>query len=102
MQEFARVYVVLNALDECTKRAELMDVLKTMDEWRLQNLHLLMTSRKERDIENSLEGYVKEEDTVCLQRNVVDKDIQRYVQQRLSDDKGLAKLDEQRGLRRKK
>jgi hypothetical protein len=54
-------------------------------------MQLLMTSQKERDIESSLESYVKEEDTVCLQRDVVDEDIQLYVQQRLSNNKSLAK-----------
>jgi hypothetical protein len=99
MQESAYVYVVLDALDECTQRPELMDVLKTVVGWQLDNLHLLMTSRKERDIESSLEEYIKEEDAVCLQRDVVDKDIQRYVQQRLSKDKGLAKWNKDAAIR---
>jgi hypothetical protein len=90
-QEFTHVYVILDALDECTQRSELMDMLEAVAEWQLDNLHLLMTSRKERDIERSLEEHIREEDAVCLQRDVVDKDIQRYVQQRLHDDKGLAK-----------
>ncbi|RII24868.1 hypothetical protein CUC08_Gglean005682 [Alternaria sp. MG1] len=90
-QEFTHVYVVLDALDECTQRSELMDMLEAVAEWQLDNLHLLMTSRKERDIERSLEEYIREEDAVCLQRDVVDQDIQRYVQQRLHNDKGLAK-----------
>jgi hypothetical protein len=90
-QEFTYVYVVLDALDECAQRLELMDMLEAVAGWQLNNLHLLMTSRKERDIERSLEEYIREEDTVCLQRDVVDKDIQRYIQQRLRVDKGLAK-----------
>ncbi|KAF1347199.1 hypothetical protein EJ07DRAFT_160453 [Lizonia empirigonia] len=61
----------------------LMEVLETVAGWQLDNVHLLMTSRKERDIESSLKNYVT--------RDVVDKDIQRYVQQWLSDDKALAK-----------
>lgn len=100
-QEFAHVYVVLDALDECSQRSELMDMLKTMARWRLDNLHLLMTSRKEWDIERSLEGYVEEEDAGCLQRDVVDKDIQRYVQQRLHNDKGLAKWNKDAAVRPK-
>jgi hypothetical protein len=91
MQQFTHAYLVLDALDECTQRQELMDMLETVAGWQLDNVHLLMTSRKERDIESSLESYVKEEGTVCLQRDVVDRDIQRYVEQRLSDDKALAK-----------
>jgi hypothetical protein len=90
-QEFTHVYVVLDALDECSQRSELMNMLEAVAWWQLDNLHLLMTSRKERDIERSLEEYIREEDAVCLQRDVVDKDIQRYIQQRLRVDKGLAK-----------
>jgi hypothetical protein len=91
MQEFTQVYVILDALDECTQRSELMTMLKTVAGWQLDNLHLLVTSRKERDIETCLENYVREEDAICLQRDVVDQDIQRYVQQRLRDKKSLAK-----------
>jgi hypothetical protein len=98
-QEFTQIYVVLDALDECTQRSELMDMLETVAGWQLGNLHLLMTSRKERNIEKSLENYVKEEDTVCLQRDVVDHDIQQYVQQRLRDDKGLAKWNKDATVR---
>jgi hypothetical protein len=99
MQEFTHVYIVLDALDECTQRLELTELLKTMAGWQLQNLHLLMTSRKERDIESSLEDYVDKEDTICLQSDIVDKDIQRYVQQRLSDDKSLVKWEKDAAIR---
>jgi hypothetical protein len=98
-QEFAHVYVILEALDECSQRSELMAMLETVAGWQLDNLHLLMTSRKERDIESSLESYVGEEDAVCLQRDVVDQDIQRYVQQRLHDDKDLAKWNKDDAIR---
>ncbi|PSN64889.1 HET-domain-containing protein [Corynespora cassiicola Philippines] len=100
-QEFTHVYVVLDALDECTQRSELMDMLETVVGWQLDNLHLLMTSRKERDIESSLEEYIRDEDTVCLQRDVVDQDIQRYVQQRLRVDKDLAKWNKDAVVRQK-
>jgi hypothetical protein len=98
-QEFTHVYVVLDALDECVQRSELMDMLEAVAGWQLDNLHLLMTSRKERDIERSLEEYIREEDAMCLQRDVVNKDIQRYVQQRLRDDKGLAKWNKDASVR---
>ena len=98
-QGFTQVYAVLDALDECTQRSELMDMLETVAGWQLNNLHLLMTSRKEWDIERSLEGYVEEENAVCLQRDVVDQDIQRYVQQRLHSDKSLAKWNNDAAVR---
>ncbi|KAH7069938.1 hypothetical protein BKA63DRAFT_569533 [Paraphoma chrysanthemicola] len=93
-QEFTQIYIVLDALDECTQRKELMDVLETVAKWQLANVHLLMTSRKERDIESSLEIYVEDKDAVCLERDVVDKDIQLYVQQRLRDEKSLSKWNQ--------
>jgi hypothetical protein len=99
MQQFTHAYIVLDALDECTQRPELMTMLEAVAGWQLSNLHLLMTSRKERDIEGSLESYVKEEHTICLQRDVVDEDIQQYVQQRLSHDKNLAKWNKDAAVR---
>jgi hypothetical protein len=90
-QEFTHLYVVLDALDECTQRSELLDMLETVVGWKLDNLHLLMTSRKGQGIEESLESYVDKEDAICLQSDIVDKDIQRYIQQRLSSDKKVVK-----------
>jgi hypothetical protein len=98
-QDFTQVYVVLDALDECTQRSELMDMLETVAGWHVDNLHLLMTSREERDIERSLNGYIMGENAVCLQRDVVDQDIQRYVQQRLHDDKSLLKWNKDADVR---
>jgi hypothetical protein len=99
MLEFPQVFVLIEALDECRQLQELMDVLETVAGCQLDNMHLLMISRKERDIESSLESYVKEEDTICLKRDVVDRDIQAFVQQRLSDDKSLAKWNKDPAVR---
>jgi Cdc6-like AAA superfamily ATPase len=89
--DLPQAYVLLDALDECLLRADLMDMLETIAGWRLQNSHLLVTSRRERDIEDSLDTFVDNQHRICLQSTVVDKDIQQYVRQRLSDDKRLTK-----------
>jgi Cdc6-like AAA superfamily ATPase len=99
LQEFKHAYVVVDALDECTQRSELLNMLETVAGWQLQNLHMLTTSRKERDIESSLKMHMDEEDIVCLQSNVVDSDIQLYVQQRLSDDRDLVKWNTDAAIR---
>ncbi|KAL6155795.1 hypothetical protein ACJQWK_05014 [Exserohilum turcicum] len=44
MLQFANIYVVLDALDECARRLELMNMLGIVAGWQLSNLHLLMTS----------------------------------------------------------
>lgn len=54
-------------------------------------MHLLVTSRREPDIESTLEDIVNDQSRICLQSALVDKDIQRYVQDRLATDKLLQK-----------
>jgi hypothetical protein len=99
IREFAQVYIVLDALDECTQRSDLLSVLGSIVSWKFQNLHVLMTSRREQDIASSLDTYIDAQDTICLQSDVVDKDIQRYVRQRLSDDKSLARWEKDAAIR---
>ncbi|KAF2023238.1 hypothetical protein EK21DRAFT_81382 [Setomelanomma holmii] len=96
MLQFRHVFVVLDALDECSHRVELMDVLETVAGWELQNLHLLMTSRRERDIESSLAGFSFIPPSTS---HIQDEDIERYVQQRLSDDKDLVKWNSDAAIR---
>jgi hypothetical protein len=68
-----------------------MSILESIAGWHLDGLHLLVTSRKEQDIESSLEGLVEDSNIICLQSNVVDEDIRRYVHQRLAINKDLKK-----------
>jgi hypothetical protein len=100
VQEFLQIYIVLDALDECAKRAELMEILEAMAGWKLQNLHLLVTGRKEWDIESSLTDFVDDQSRICLQSTLVDKDIQQYVRHRLSDDKRLRKWEKDASMMR--
>ncbi|KAH7088079.1 ankyrin repeat-containing domain protein [Paraphoma chrysanthemicola] len=88
---FQDVYVVLDALDECKHRKDFLEVLATVYSWQPRRPHLLVTSRKERDIEDILAHFINKQATISLQNEEVDRDIQHYVQQRLSDDPSLAK-----------
>lgn len=99
MREFPHVYIVLDALDECSERAELIKILETISAWQLQNSHILLASRRERDIESSLEKFIDQQNFVDLQSEVVDGDIQKYVQQRLSDDGRLSRWGKDPALR---
>lgn len=91
MQEFPESYILLDALDECTDRTKLMATREKIAEWKDDELHLLVTSRRERDIESSLENIVDTQNTICLQSGLVDEDIFKYVRERLSVDKRLSK-----------
>jgi Cdc6-like AAA superfamily ATPase len=90
-QDFPQTYILLDALDECTQRGELMEMLETIVRWKVPNLHLVVTSRREHDIESSLVKFVDVQNQICLQSAIVNKDIQLYVRQRLSKDKRLQK-----------
>lgn len=99
IQDLLQIYVVLDALDECAERIELMEMVEMMVKWKAPNLHILLTSRRERDIESSLKGCIDPQNSICLQSKVVDKDIQHYVQQRLLNDKALSKWGKDIALR---
>ena len=87
---FPQTYIILDALDECTARDELLDILQRIADWKIEKLHLLVTSRKERDIEASLQ-FIKKREMISLSSSLVDPDINAYVRERLSSDKRLAK-----------
>lgn len=82
-------FVVLDALDECNNRERLFEVLEEMQSWGSKSLHVLVTSRREADIEDALEDLVLPESTTCLESSLVDADIRTYVHERLTEDKSF-------------
>ena len=90
-EEFLATHIILDALDECSDREELMATIETVASWQLENLHVIVMSRKERDIESSLESLVATCTIIPLQSAVVDEDIRKYVCHRTSVDKRLKK-----------
>jgi ankyrin repeat protein len=98
-ERFTEVYVVLDALDECSQRSELMDILTTMGAWRLRNSHIIVTSRRERDIESTLQKISSQRNHISLESEVVDEDIRQYIRHRLSNDQTLNKWGKDPALR---
>jgi hypothetical protein len=89
--EFPESYLVLDALDECDNWDEALGVLQNLESLESRNLHILVTSRKERDIERSLTSFLTQECCIDLQAALVDEDIRRYVHHRWSNDRNLEK-----------
>lgn len=83
------VYLVLDALDECEDRRNLLEGLKDLRDWNQEHVHILATSRRETDIEDSL-GTVAT-DTISLEECVVDGDIVSYVRHQLQHDEKLSR-----------
>lgn len=91
IQEHPQSYIVLDALDECKDRVELIGIIERMASWQSDKLHLLVTSREVRNIRNSLERLTEAQNIICLQSRLVDSDIQIYVRKRLLKDVSLRK-----------
>jgi hypothetical protein len=87
---FDAVYLIIDSLDECTtsksKRATLMKSLLRLQKCSPPNVHILVTSRKEPDIEAALDRIpLTSEDKIDLLqfRDAIDHDMGIFVQQRL-------------------
>lgn len=81
------VYIMIDALDECAQRDVLLTLMKQMVDWKLEKLHILATSRNERDIEDSLQSIVTGQ--FSIQDEIVDADIRVHVRERLQHDSKL-------------
>ena len=84
LDSFSDTYVIVDALDECADRTKLLDWIKQMTNWKVGKLHLLATSRPERDIEIrllSLQPF-----SICLEGESVDLDIATYLDRMLQDN----------------
>lgn len=86
VDEHDRVFIVLDALDECTERHCLISTLELIAQWQKHQLNLLATSRKEPEIHQCFEGIAKEVNRICIQGASVEHDINSYVRSRIQAD----------------
>ena len=84
-----RTFVILDAIDECTDREPFLAFLRDVMAANSRNLHIVTTSRREKDIEDQL-GMVTDYD-ISIDGDVVDIDIYKYVRHRLGSDEKLNK-----------
>lgn len=93
---FDRVYILLDALDESPRGQRRDDVLQALVDLRHSSdgrLHLLVTSRNEPDIRNTLrnELNVSDYETLSMKNENVDRDIAAFISQSLRDNRKLSK-----------
>lgn len=84
IQNFLNVYIILDALDECPERNKLLKLLEVIHDWSIGTLHILVTSRKKRDIEVRLRRLVSYE--VAMDEGDVDGDVRIHVSRVLDQD----------------
>lgn len=98
--EFDNVYLVLEALDECTYRGALHEVLKEIGQWQKVNSHILLTSREEQDIKEALGSIDLEKSYIKLAADLLRDDIRVYVSSRLEMDMAFKRWKKHPDLRK--
>jgi len=82
-------YIILDALDECTDREELLAFIRDPAASKLRALHIMATSRREKDIDDELNPVADHK--INIQSAIVDEDIRVYIRDRLATDTKLKK-----------
>ncbi|KZP25508.1 hypothetical protein FIBSPDRAFT_783049, partial [Athelia psychrophila] len=86
---FSDVYIIIDALDECSaaQRPKLLAWIKNISHWGGNKLHILLSSRQERDIEDHLLSKVRDLDAVYFAHHLsnVSNDIGAFVDQQILD-----------------
>ncbi|VTT73843.1 unnamed protein product [Fusarium fujikuroi] len=100
IQQAGEVWIVVDALDECRTRkgfptGGLLSWLKTLLDTQQLNVHLLVTSRPEQDIESAITGWDRIQDVVPIQSKLTMDDIRTYVHTRVRQHPGLARWQQQ-------
>ena len=82
-----QIFIILDGVDECAVRKEILRSLEIMATWKMPQLHLMVSSRREPDIEKAL---VPISSHTCEMGMVdVNEDISKYVQQSMNEDPRL-------------
>ncbi|THW00734.1 hypothetical protein D6D25_08823, partial [Aureobasidium pullulans] len=87
------VIIVLDALDECTERSELLPWLSQIAGRCTSNVQIIITSRKEYDIQVALEKWMATDAMISIPHSEVDEDIRTYVRARIIADEGLKRWE---------
>lgn len=95
LRDVREVWVVLDALDECQIRKvhpseNLLQWIEGLRDSQM-NIHLLVTSRQEQEIESAIEQWAHKKDIIPIQSDLVADDICAYVRARVREHAGLSR-----------
>jgi ankyrin repeat domain-containing protein 50 len=97
LQQTRPTYIIIDAIDECPSHtgewAKLLDLLQCLGEPRASSLQVLVTSRKERDIEDKLAGLTTDA-PIGIQEKDTDVDIRTHVKAQLMHDSTMSRWPE--------
>lgn len=84
LQVSAKVYIVLDALDECVDKTELLKWIEGfVSSPHLQNVQLLATSRPEEEFRRGIRKFIGDRNYITLDESSVNEDIRTYIGNRM-------------------
>ncbi|KAF7136844.1 hypothetical protein CNMCM5793_006414 [Aspergillus hiratsukae] len=83
-----KIQIVIDALDECKTRRDLLLWMERLARSGHPGLDLLATSRREEDIESELKRWMHRGNLLSIQQDPVNHDIRAYVHERLRNNNG--------------
>lgn len=90
-----KVQIVIDALDECNTRSDLLSWMEDLANSSHAGLHVLATSRKEEDIESELKRWLHRDNIIAVEKDHVNDDICAYIHERLQQDRGFERWHSQ-------
>jgi mRNA degradation ribonuclease J1/J2 len=98
IEQVKEVWIVLDALDECRTRKGsptegLLSWIRDLSS-KQRNVHLLVTSRPEHDIQSTISEFAHNDDKVPIQGDLITEDIRAYVRTKVRQD-GLKRWQSQ-------
>lgn len=96
------VYLVIDALDECDRdrQSDLIAMLELFSNWKLDHVHILLTSRKEQALEVAFETLIPKRYRISVSSSDVDRDIGIYVRAHLESDKNFRRWKNDDAIRK--
>ena len=91
IKDLEDVFIIIDALDECSKngeRGELLEFITEIKAWSSSNIHLLVTSQLELDIKETLTPLLTSQ-AISIQGAQVESDIKVHVASQLAVDPRL-------------
>jgi hypothetical protein len=91
MSHVEKIQIIIDALDECRTRGELLRWLEELTISGRRNLYLITTSRKEEELESGFKRWLHKENIILIQQDPVDSDIREYIRGTLRADNEFQK-----------
>lgn len=88
-KELGEAFLVIDGLDECADQESLLDTVKTILEWNVECLHIIFIGRFDHELDTTMKA--RNVPVVEVKIQVVDKDIQLFIQERLASHPKLHK-----------